>query len=77
MDDDNSDYLSYSGQSYDPEIESPNDMIVDPDDFVVEPENEKDDVAIINPDQDGDLAGLPRADDCMSIILSGACLDQH
>lgn len=77
VDDDNSDYYSYSWQSYDPEIESPNDMIVDPDEFVVEPESERDDVAIINPDQDGDQAGLPRADDCMYLPFSVKFLDYH
>ena len=55
-------------KSYDADILSPNDMLVDPDEYVVEPpENEKDDVAIINPDQlgsDVELPDLPRADDC-------------
>lgn len=56
--------LTFNRQSYDPELESPNDMIIDPEEFVVEPEVERDDVAIINPDQDADSSGVPRADDC-------------
>jgi hypothetical protein len=40
-------------------------MLVDSDDILVDTENEKDDVAIINPDSDAELPGLPRADDCM------------
>lgn len=50
------------------DLESPNDMMVDPEDFVTEqPEDEKVDVAIINPDQLGndvdiDMADKPRAD---------------
>jgi len=40
-------------------------MLVDSDDILVDTENEKDDVAIINPDSDPELPGLPRADDCM------------
>ncbi|RDL40906.1 Cysteine proteinase [Venustampulla echinocandica] len=35
-------------------IDSPNDMLVDSDDLLVDPENEKDDVAIINPDSDAE-----------------------
>ncbi|TVY45416.1 Ubiquitin carboxyl-terminal hydrolase [Lachnellula subtilissima] len=34
------------------EVESPNDMLVDTDDLLADAENEKDDVAIINPDSD-------------------------
>jgi len=53
--------------SYNGDLESPNDMMVDSDDFVAEQaENEKNDVAIINPDQlgsDVDMADKPRADD--------------
>ena len=63
-------------QNVDAEIHSPNEMMVDPDDYVVElPQNEKDDVAIINPDHlDGmdDVAALPRADDCKQPCLTSA-----
>lgn len=49
-------------------VDSPNDMMVEPDEFLVEAEDEKDDIAIINPDQlDGSIETLPkrpRADDC-------------
>lgn len=63
---------SYQQQHYDGDIESPNDMMVDPADYV-DPEelDEKDDVAIINPDQlgeNGDLPEKPRADDCTFIL---------
>lgn len=62
------DYDADYDQNSDAEIHSPNEMMVDPDDYVVElPQNEKDDIAIINPDQlDGmdEIAALPRADDC-------------
>lgn len=58
-----------SPQSMDSEVHSPNEMMVDPDEYVVEaPETEKDDVAIINPDQlngDTDETSELRADDCM------------
>lgn len=57
-------------QAYDAEMESPNDMLVDPDEYVTEQtENEKDDVAIINPDtldSDIEMPDKPRADDCVS-----------
>jgi hypothetical protein len=62
-------------QIYNAEMESPNDMIMDQDEYVTEqPENEKDedDVALINPDQlgsDVDLLEKPRADDCMSSAI--------
>jgi hypothetical protein len=51
-------------QSYNGDLESQNDMLVDSDDFLNDAEGEKDeaDVAIINPDE-----ALPRADDCMNI----------
>jgi hypothetical protein len=53
-------------QSFDADIQSPNDMIIDPDEYVVEqPENEKEDIAIINPDE----PVQPPADDCMSYWL--------
>ncbi len=64
--------LIISDQSLDSEIQSPNDMLVDPDEYVVEPpENEKDDLAVINPDDLSNdnydqLPSLPMADDCMS-----------
>ncbi len=52
-------------------MQSPNDLQMDADEYVVEPpESEKDDVAIINPDQLSSesveqLPDLPLADDCM------------
>jgi hypothetical protein len=53
-----------SDQSFNGDLESQNDMLVDSDDFLNDAEGEKDeaDVAIINPDE-----ALPRADDCMNI----------
>lgn len=47
-------------QSIDADIQSPENMIVDPDEYVEPSDNEKDDIAIIDPDE-------PRptpADDC-------------
>ena len=58
------DSICFTPQSYDTDLEPPN-MLVDSDDILVDAENEKDDVAIINPDSDAELPGLPRADDCM------------
>ena len=62
---------SYTQQHYDGDMESPNDMMVDPAEYVDQEElDEKDDVAIINPDQlgsDGDLPEKPRADNCTLI----------
>jgi hypothetical protein len=62
--------LFFDGQDYDADLESPNDMMVDPEEFVPEqPESEKDNVAIIDPDHlgnDTEMADKPRADDCMS-----------
>lgn len=55
-------------QSFDADIQSPNDMLIDPDEYVIEAPEEKDNVTIINPDQldnDGDLRNTLRADDCM------------
>ncbi|KAF4635550.1 hypothetical protein G7Y89_g2550 [Cudoniella acicularis] len=49
------DLLDRRLQSYMESIESPNDMLVDSDDLLVEPENEKDDVAIIDPDSDAEV----------------------
>lgn len=65
-------YSSDSDQAFDGETLSPTGMQVDGDEYVVEPpESERDDVAIINPDDDGEqLAGLPTADNCMSSVLS-------
>jgi ubiquitin carboxyl-terminal hydrolase 7 len=63
---------SLSNQSLDSEIHSPNDMLVDPDEYIVEaPESERGDVAIIGPEQlNGQnveqLPELPTADDCAS-----------
>lgn len=53
-------------------VQSPNGMLVDPDEFVVEPpEDEKDDIAIIDPDQLNNgvetVPKRPRADDCRFI----------
>jgi hypothetical protein len=60
--------LPADDQSYDADLESTNDLtMVDPDDFVTEQsENEKNDVAIINPDTLGNDVDMekPRADDC-------------
>lgn len=54
--------LTLSDQPYNAEMESPNDMLVDSDEFLNDAEGEKDDgdVAIINPDE-----APPRGDDCM------------
>jgi len=57
-------------QSLDSEIQSPNDMLVDPDEHVIgPPESEKDNLAVINPDELNNdevdlMPGLPLADDC-------------
>ena len=71
-----SNYYYYQQQLYDGDIESPNDMMVDPAEYVDQEDlDEKDDVAIINPDQlgsDGDLPEKPRADDCAPILLRTA-----
>ncbi len=65
--DEDTDYVAPKVQTYDGDMESPNDMIVDPDDYVGQEDlDEKDDVAIINPD-DADLVDRPRADDSMSM----------
>ena len=50
-------------QIFNGDLDSPNDMLVDSEDFLNDAEGEKDDgdVAIINPDE-----ALPRADDCKS-----------
>jgi hypothetical protein len=60
-------YSSESDQTFDAETLSPTGMQVDGDEYVIEPpEDERDDVAIINPDDGAEqLAGLPTADDCM------------
>ena len=50
-------------------------MLVDPDEYVIgPPENEKDDLAVINPDELNNddveqLPSLPLADDCMYIRI--------
>lgn len=60
-------------QDYDGDLDSQNEMMVDPEEFVTEqPEDEKGDVAIISPDQLGndvdiDMVDKPRADNCMFI----------
>lgn len=60
------------------ETETHGDMMVDPDEFVTEQaENEKDEVAIINPDHlgsDTEMVDRPRADDCMFIIFDSLFL---
>ncbi|KAI9647181.1 ubiquitin-specific protease ubp15 [Ciborinia camelliae] len=38
-------------QSFDADIQSPENMIVDPEEYVEQSENEKDDIAIIDPDE--------------------------
>lgn len=43
-----------AGQQFADGVESPNDMLVDSDDLLADAENEKDDVAIINPDSDNE-----------------------
>jgi hypothetical protein len=64
---DGSDEYYCSPQSFDGDIESPSDMMVDPDDYIGQDDlSEKDDVAIINPDQLGNDVERIRADDCMS-----------
>ncbi len=57
------DRLTFSDQAYNADIESPNDMQLDSEEFLNDAEAEKDDadVAIIHPDE-----ALPRADDCRS-----------
>lgn len=67
-------------QSYDPEIHSPNEMVVDSsDDYVVPGENDKEPVAIINPeslDADGDQPeNVTLATDCM--LLPSIALGIH
>jgi hypothetical protein len=63
-------YSSTLPQAYDADMEPSSEMLVDPDDYVTEqPENEKDEVAIINPEQlqnDVDMPDRIRADDCVS-----------
>lgn len=60
--------LTLSVQSFDGQINSPNDMVVDTDDLAVEPnDTEKDDVAEINPaalDKGSDQLEVPLASDC-------------
>lgn len=72
---DDAEYFSPRTQAYDADMESPNDLLVDPDDYVTEqPESEKDEVAIINPEQldnDVDMSDRPRADDCKSPSFPG------
>lgn len=66
------DFFDYD-QSLDSETQSPNDMLVDPGEYVIgPPESEKDDLAVINPDElnNDDVEqqpGLPLADDCSSL----------
>jgi hypothetical protein len=63
-------------QSLDSETQSPNDMLVDPDEYVIgPPESEKDDLAVINPDElnndEADqIPGLPLANDCQSLKIA-------
>jgi len=71
--DGNIDFGFLDGQAYEADLESPNDMLVDPDEYVTEqPDNEKDDVAIINPDQlgsDVEMQDKLQADDCESLLF--------
>lgn len=55
--------LTLFDQPYNADMESPNDMLVDSEEFLNDADGEKDDadVAIINPDE-----AAPRGDDCMS-----------
>lgn len=68
-------------QPYNGELESQNEMVVDHDDFGTEQsENEKNDVAIINPDHlgsDTDMSDKPRADDCTSTASHSLKLEQR
>jgi hypothetical protein len=61
-------YSSLGPKAYDADMEPSSEMLVDPDDYVTEqPENDKDEVAIINPEQldnDLDMPDRIRADDC-------------
>lgn len=70
-------YASLLPQTYDTDMEPSSEMLVDPADYVTErPENEKDEVAIINPEQlenDVDMPDRIRADDCVSPSTSGTC----
>jgi len=52
-------------QNFTDGVDSPNDMLVDTDDLLADAENEKDDVAIINPDSDSEPP--LRASDCRFI----------
>ena len=61
-------------QSLDSETLSPNDMLVDPDEYVIPAESGKDDLAVINPDELNNdevdqMPGLPLADDCQSLKI--------
>jgi hypothetical protein len=62
--------VSISSQSYNPDVHSPSDMVVDTDDYVGVPNQpEKERVTIINPENlenEGDtLQDLPMANDSM------------
>lgn len=64
--------LGIYDEAYNPDMPSPNDMLVDTEEHIVEPtENglEKDNLTIINPDsletETEQPQDLPRADDCM------------
>ena len=64
--------LTLSAQSFDGQINSPNDMVVDTDDLAVEPNDaDNNDVAVINPDtlgKEGEQSGESGlvASDCAS-----------
>jgi hypothetical protein len=68
--------LCHAKQGLDADMHSPNDMLVDPEEYVIgPPENEKDELAVINPDElnneDTELSpGLPLADDCASLQIT-------
>lgn len=53
--------LTFHDQPFNADMESPNDMLVDSEEFLNDADGEKDDadVAIINPDE-----AMPRGDDC-------------
>jgi hypothetical protein len=54
-------------QTFDSEVPSPETMQLDPDEYIIDPPlDEKDDVAIITPEEPMDDAedDLPKADDC-------------
>jgi ubiquitin carboxyl-terminal hydrolase 7 len=64
--------LAISDEAFNPDMHSPNDMLVDTEEHIVDPAAngvEKDNLTIINPDnletEAEQLQDLTRADDCM------------